>query len=1699
MLSFASLSVRPGLYTLFEDYVVRLSTPNLRPILKSLILSLLPALEDETSEDFDRAFRILETLEQQFSPSSNEHTTKGDKDGYFWQCLFLAVITSPSRRQGALNFLMHKLPKFSSYSKEGHSAIPSTPNGPSKLSPLAEAVISPEPGLLIRCFACGLSDPQILIQRGFLDLLVTNLLLDSPLLQSRVRTEDLDRLVSSAAQVLLRREMSLNRRLWSWFLGLDPTVKAHESQPPSPNIQRNQSAGAGTDWQFNYFSTFGRKPLERCILAMFKRNTTSPAQRARPFRICLSLMDRWEIGGSIAPHILLPGLESAYQYSLLASAEDTTEVMRSVSFFFDGIEATLIWENLFKLLKDATAPNNDLDNVHLFAWTVQRFNINDEEMLTVHIPYAAIYLLSLLEDSDLETLSASRRATLFDITLTLLEMIPERAFTSHSKDSQRSDVLSARKRSTEDIRKDLDEFYRAREHPTNKERPIEGEAAAEILFELMSSLMLRALDRDMDSTFGSAVALLLNLHSKAPVLISSGQNELSSAIMQALHATATETRTLAFPTINSCILLLTALASSLYSDPIIMKPKVLDMQPFIIAQIWRFLSPNFPKYNVEAVKAIWQFRDLVSPEDSVEASLIGLVRDGLQRSASDYNRVDTCRRFAVLWNHTVPASSNTKAGLKGFTRRGSTIPSFTDAKQALHRQKILTDSLMLILDLLQDPVDVAFDFVTGWLRGLVSLDHVLDIHFDFLAKLLRIPAVPGSDKGKRVTRSGDQRLRELVYIVEHILNILKHGKEWVWECLGNTHPSLFDESDAMDGLEMLAECCIRFLCSDEDYSQRLEMKSIELLDVLLVAPSAERLKSLDLDARLIDYLMKSLSANNAALQGQLLRLINKSLKLRVILEAPEPQVDTRSTGPVSVKGASATGGWHSPNASNTSLVASPPPQLLSCLRMGFSSSAAREHLDQWLTFLSSILPVFAGAIFASVIPLVECLCAELNKTHNELVSTSKTVSAVTTIAPETTAMTLLEALEMVLARAHECLTEDHSAESVPKAVPQSRTRLGNMTSGVFKSEGPPSRTAPANSRLAVILIFQDAIRTSVKLWTWATHSTEMEDFDKTSAATTTYNALKIRNRTRYLLEQMFAIEPLESLEVVILNWCYTLDLRQAAATIDLLHVMKGLRPKNIVPAILDSICSRTNPSVLPAPRQSSQTVDLSALDVALFLLAYLHSTEDDAMDEVWSDCMAFLRDVLSNPMPYRMVLPALLSLILLLAQKADNTNFGEQHKMRRDLGDVFQRTLAATFTTLPSGYVLESGVSETEPLTNDVSNSSVGRRATKLTIVLKEVVANIEVILETADRTLTAINTISSNLIAPFMHAKSFPSNITSDLLVLLLQMSKKAPLAKPWKKDLLDAFNDPKLLATPVVQMENDWFPVLHQWCLYDKERMPELLSRLSPPSSAGIMFGVGANAARLEADRKTQLNLRRICILLLSSPEDTFVMHSRIIEEKVVELFEASPSSSPSAATKADLFMLCRAVVLSTSAVHLAPFWPTINDNLQSALTSLIPNASNSNSFGNLSLLQACKLLDLLIALSPDDFQLHEWLYVTDTIDAVYQPTGWNPSALGDQVAEALTSDGIDDTNGMIPSTPITSGMSGRRRPLLNNDSVSDKEDLKAASRDEFARAIIRPFLSQLSIHAYEGVYSMDTTDIGSCRRNLLDDLLDLSTIAE
>lgn len=176
------------------------------------------------------------------------------------------------------------------------------------------------------------------------------------------------------------------------------------------------------------------------------------------------------------------------------------------------------------------------------------------------------------------------------------------------------------------------------------------------------------------------------------------------------------------------------------------------------------------------------------------------------------------------------------------------------------------------------------------------------------------------------------------------------------------------------------------------------------------------------------------------------------------------------------------------------------------------------------------------------------------------------------------------------------------------------------------------------------------------------------------------------------------------------------------------------------------------------------------------------------------------------------------------------------------------------------GYTQEAAQSTLDTKTASGTNSTrAQKRASDVVAILTSIVPNLPIVLADTDRVTKVVSDISTSVIGPTFRAKAFPDNVSTTTLDLLHQLTKVAQGSKLLKKDIYDAFNDPKFFNTPVDLIRDAWLPILSQWTQSDKERVPELLSRLTAPTTAGIMFGVGAASARQEADRKAQTTLRR------------------------------------------------------------------------------------------------------------------------------------------------------------------------------------------------------------------------------------------------
>jgi hypothetical protein len=148
---FATTSARPHLLNIYETYYLPLGS-DLRSAAKAFLLALLPGLEEETGDFFERVGDQVAWLIQVLNLLSN--LSEDISPDFFLHNIFLILISSSSSRLAALNYLARRLPK-----------------PPENL----------QSGLVLRGIAAALEDENVLVRRNGLDLLFRIVRMDGEL------------------------------------------------------------------------------------------------------------------------------------------------------------------------------------------------------------------------------------------------------------------------------------------------------------------------------------------------------------------------------------------------------------------------------------------------------------------------------------------------------------------------------------------------------------------------------------------------------------------------------------------------------------------------------------------------------------------------------------------------------------------------------------------------------------------------------------------------------------------------------------------------------------------------------------------------------------------------------------------------------------------------------------------------------------------------------------------------------------------------------------------------------------------------------------------------------------------------------------------------------------------------------------------------------------------------------------------------------------------------------------------------------------------------------------------------------------------------------------------------------------------------------------------------------------------------------
>ncbi|XP_034730862.1 protein dopey-1 isoform X3 [Etheostoma cragini] len=334
LLSNAAMSVKPVLLGLYETYYLPLGK-TLKPGLQGLLTGVLPGLE-EGSEYYDRTNTLLEKVAAAVEQSA------------FYSALWGSILTSPAVRLPGVTFVLLHLNRKLSMEDQLY-------------------VMGSDIELMVEAVSTSVQDSSVLVQRSTLDLI----LFCFPFHMSQATRPDMIRILSAALHVVLRRDMSLNRRLYAWLLGFDNNGVVIG---PRSTRQSNPEEHAS-----HYFNTFSKDMLVQAMVGILQGKARGGEEESilmhdlKPFRILISLLDKPELGPAILEDVLIEVFRTLHTQcrteldlqnqspfskdhthlsSKLRENKKTAELIKTANLLFNSFEPYYMWDYIARWFEE---------------------------------------------------------------------------------------------------------------------------------------------------------------------------------------------------------------------------------------------------------------------------------------------------------------------------------------------------------------------------------------------------------------------------------------------------------------------------------------------------------------------------------------------------------------------------------------------------------------------------------------------------------------------------------------------------------------------------------------------------------------------------------------------------------------------------------------------------------------------------------------------------------------------------------------------------------------------------------------------------------------------------------------------------------------------------------------------------------------------------------------------------------------------------------------------------------------------------------------------------------------------------------------------------------------------------------------------------------------------------------------------------
>ncbi|XP_049819768.1 protein dopey-1 homolog isoform X3 [Aethina tumida] len=323
LMGHAAMNIRPTLLKIYETHFVSIKE-KLRPALAGFLSGILPGL-DTGSDHYDRTTVLLENVCEGVGPA------------YFYTCIWQCVANNSPVRLPAISYILAHYNRKFSMEDQLH-------------------LIGQDVGLMVSGLCAAVQDTSVLVQRSALDLLMVCF----PMKTKQLLYADMVQLVTAALYTILRRDMSLNRRLYSWLLETDP------NNPVPSELETEPQAAESVAYDLLIDSI--RNILQKCC-------TELPLD-IKPYRLLTTLFDKPQIGPVILDNILYDVFRTMY-LSCLYQQKHKNSPSRCVSFNGDlkslkpednTLNKVFVAKNCQELVKNANVLFNTLQSYYIWLY-----------------------------------------------------------------------------------------------------------------------------------------------------------------------------------------------------------------------------------------------------------------------------------------------------------------------------------------------------------------------------------------------------------------------------------------------------------------------------------------------------------------------------------------------------------------------------------------------------------------------------------------------------------------------------------------------------------------------------------------------------------------------------------------------------------------------------------------------------------------------------------------------------------------------------------------------------------------------------------------------------------------------------------------------------------------------------------------------------------------------------------------------------------------------------------------------------------------------------------------------------------------------------------------------------------------------------------------------------------------------------------